>query len=310
MAARRRIALVVIGVVVLAIAVITVVASATSADRSSGENVAVPPTGIVAEEPQRGGGAATDGGTTSDAAREAAPAVPGTDEAKQQPLSVVPVDRSIVRRAQLGVEVSDVGRAAADVRLAATGAGGFVSDERSRSEDATLTVKVPAERLDQAVERIAVVGKVTTRSQQAEDVTEKVVDLEGRLATQRASVARVRALLERAASVGEIVEIESELTRREADLESLQRRLNAVTAQVALSTVTVELRGIGSAPPAAPDEGFLAGLTNGWEALLTFGRWVGTVFGAVLPFAPLLLAIGWAAWLLRRFRRRRQALAG
>ncbi len=309
MAARRRIALVVIGVVVLAIAVITVVASATSADRSSGENVAVPPTGIVAEEPQRGG-AATDGGTTSDAAREAAPAVPGTDEAKQQPLSVVPVDRSIVRRAQLGVEVSDVGRAAADVRLAATGAGGFVSDERSRSEDATLTVKVPAERLDQAVERIAVVGKVTTRSQQAEDVTEKVVDLEGRLATQRASVARVRALLERAASVGEIVEIESELTRREADLESLQRRLNAVTAQVALSTVTVELRGIGSAPPAAPDEGFLAGLTNGWEALLTFGRWVGTVFGAVLPFAPLLLAIGWAAWLLRRFRRRRQALAG
>jgi hypothetical protein len=62
----------------------------------------------------------------------------------------------------------------------------------------------------------AVSGRL--RSVAADDVTDQVADLDGRLASQRAGVVRIRALLDKATSVGDVVLIESELTQREADL--------------------------------------------------------------------------------------------
>lgn len=57
----------------------------------------------------------------------------------------------------------------------------------------------------------------------------------------QASVDRVRALMAGAKSLSEVVSLESELTRRESDLESLQRQQQGLSARVSLSTVTLEL---------------------------------------------------------------------
>ena len=56
-------------------------------------------------------------------------------------------------------------------------------------------MRVPADRLDQLIDSIAGLGHVTSRSAQVVDATEDVVDLDARVASQRASVDRVRALL-------------------------------------------------------------------------------------------------------------------
>ena len=71
------------------------------------------------------------------------------------------------------------------------------------------------------MDRLAQLGDEQTRSVQTQDVTESLVDVESRLVTQQASVDRVRALLAKANTIGEVVSIESELTKREADLDSL-----------------------------------------------------------------------------------------
>ena len=42
------------------------------------------------------------------------------------------------------------------------------------------------------------------------------------------------------------------------------------------------------------ENGFVAGLTSGWNALLDFLRWIGTAVGAVLPFLPLVAVAGWS----------------
>src|SRR5262249_45568847 len=126
---------------------------------------------------------------------------------------------------------------------------------------------------------------------------------DARLATQKASVERVRALLARAQTIGEIVSIESELTKREAELASLQQRKDKLAGQVALSTITLSLRGPAAPEPAREDTGFVAGLRNGWSAFLGSITIVMTVAGWLLPW---LLAIGVPIWLLVWLLRRRR----
>lgn len=215
------------------------------------------------------------------------------------------VDRSLVRTANLALAVGEVGATVDEARRIAVTEGGYVGREEVRARSATLTLHIPSDRFDRALGELSELGEVTSRDQSAEDVTEQVVDLDSRIATQRASVDRVRALLARASTVEEIVRIEQELTTREADLESLEQRRQALAGQVAMSTVTVGISGSDVAPVRDESSGFLAGLSDGWDALLGAGAVTLRVLGAVLPFL-LVLAIP-AVPVIRWWRRRRVA---
>jgi Domain of unknown function (DUF4349) len=136
-------------------------------------------------------------------------------------------------------------------------------------------------------------------------VTAKLVDLNARLKTQRASVDRIRALMTQAKTLTDVTMLESELSRREADLESLESQQRELADLAALSTISVTLLGpeAALAKPAKPEGGFLGGLKSGWHAFVDSLRALLTVIGAVLPFA---VAIGVPVWLVVYFLRRRR----
>ncbi len=197
----------------------------------------------------------------------------------------------------------------------ATGLGGVVGgDNRTIDADrsqAVLVLRVPAERFSSTLDAMAKLGTEESRQVQAQDVTDSLVDLDARVATQEASVSRVRDLLARAQTIGEIVALESELTRRQADLDSLKQRRAKLSGLVALATITVVLRGPAAAVegPTEPETGFMAGLKAGWKGFLASVKIVLTVAGWLLPWA---IAIGAPLWFLLWFtnRRRRARISG
>ena len=212
---------------------------------------------------------------------------------------------AVVRTGSLEVVVDDVAAAAeAASRLIRDGGGQVESDERSRaggSEQAVLRLRVVPAEFDATVAGLADLGEERARALSSTDVTEQVVDLDSRLATQRASVERVRTLLGEADTLGEVVQVEGELTRRTAELESLQARRAALGEQVALGSVELRLTASDDAPAAAGGAlGFGDGLREGWDALRAAGRAAGVALGALLPFSPLLLLVGAFAWRARR----------
>jgi uncharacterized tellurite resistance protein B-like protein len=219
-----------------------------------------------------------------------------------QPASVD--QREVVRTAQISVEVDDVYRAAGKAREIAARFHGFVSDEKAGDDSATVELRVEADQLDAALTALAELGpKVLGRGQQAQDVTDQVVDVKARLDSQRASVERVRALLGKATTIGEIVQIESELTRRQADLESLERRSAALANQVELATVSATLSKPGTTiADRADGTGFLDGLSAGWRVFLASAQVLLTILGALLPF---LIALAIPAAVIVLVRRRR-----
>jgi hypothetical protein len=297
---RRRVVLVGSGVVLaVLVAAFAIVQGGGGGDASDlmAEAPARPVPSIGAES-----GAAGKGAVAPDAGRSDAP------------FSGVPiggVQRQLVRSAQLTIEAADPVVAVRQVRTAAASAGGFVTEEQSGDSGSWLVLRVPSDALDRLLDEVAGFGRVTARSSQVEDATEEVVDLDARVATQTASVARVRGLLTEATSIGDVVAIESELARREAELDSLTRRLAALRDQVALSTLTVDLRGPGAvpSPDLRPAPGFLDGLAAGWEGLRAIGTAAAAVVGFVLPFLPVLALLAGFGLLGRRIVRARRAPA-
>ncbi|MFD9895657.1 DUF4349 domain-containing protein [Amycolatopsis sp. NPDC059027] len=221
-------------------------------------------------------------------------------------------DRKLVRTARLELSTPKVADVIGRARQVSQAAGGYTGQESSGGTHATLSLAVPAEKLDGVLDELAGLGKTVKRELNTQDVTEQTVDVEARLATQRASVERMRALLAKATSVTEISSVETELTRREADLESLEQRRNSLAGSVAMSTITLTVSE-GTPPPAPAPEGpsgFLGGLAGGWHAFLVFGGGLLTVVGAMAPFL-LVLGVPTVAvlWYLRKRREAKPSAA-
>ncbi|MFI7575136.1 DUF4349 domain-containing protein [Micromonospora sp. NPDC049497] len=268
-------------------------------------------------------------GTNDSAARGPAAAPEGADLAGEAPAGAgqpaegkagagapdLRVDkRSIVYTGSMRVQVRNVDQAARDAITLATTAGGFVGGDQRRSAggDATadLTLRVPAAKFTGVVDELAKLG---TRQQQeinTEDVTEETVDLDARITTQRARVDNARRLLSRATSIGDLVSLENELARREADLASLEAKKRRLADLTALSTITVSLVGPDARPIDDSDEaGFLVGLKGGWKVFLTSMTVLLTVLGAILPWLVTFgVPLGLLWWFARRRRQRRPAL--
>ena len=128
----------------------------------------------------------------------------------------------------------------------------------------------------------------------------------------RRSIARITVLFDRAESIRDIMRIESELSRRQVALESLERQAAFLRGQTSMSTITLSIDQIppkAAAKKADTDEaGFLTGLSAGWDALAAFAVALATALGALLPWLVVLGIVGTPAYLV--WRRRRAGLRG
>ena len=150
--------------------------------------------------------------------------------------------QQLVRRGDMSIEATDVSATARRVEQAATSAGGVVARSQDDGKgDARLDLRVPAARLDATMDEVARLGRVERRATSASDVTDQVVDLDARIATLRATRDRLRQLLGQASAIRDVIEVERELQRVQGDLESLERRVESLRGQVAMSDLSVHV---------------------------------------------------------------------
>ncbi|MCT4352354.1 DUF4349 domain-containing protein [Streptomyces sp. Je 1-79] len=222
-----------------------------------------------------------------------------------------PQQQHVIRTAELSVEVEDAARALATARRVTEGAGGHVSHESTERVDDThvtsrVVLRVPQDSYDPVLKELSGTGRLLFRKADAKDVTEQVVDVESRIATQRASVDRVRKLMDQATRLSDVVTLEGELSRRQADLESLLAQQASLKDRTTMATITLELTEEETEKASDSDDrpGFLDALAGGWNALVTALAWAGVVLAAVAPWLAVALA-GYLLW--RLFVRPRRA---
>jgi Domain of unknown function (DUF4349) len=200
---------------------------------------------------------------------------------------------------------------ASDIDYGVAAAGGDTNDSAPTGR-ATLTVKIPPAELGAVLNGLDQLGTVLSTNQQAQDVTEQLVDLSVRIRNAEQSVDRVRDFLEQTTDLRQMVDLEGELTRRQTDLERLLATQASITERVALSTLTIDVYPASAAPdPVAEDDddGIGDAFRSGWEAFLGVLFAVGFVLAILTPFLALTALVLAIAWIVVKPRRRRPATA-
>ena len=235
------------------------------------------------------------------------------DGAKRVPVQT----RSVISTGEVQLESDDLVEVRSQIDRLLGRFGGYVAREQTHNDDedrtsqSTLQLRVPSQHFDTMMASFEEFATVVDANRKAEDVTTEVIDVASRIRTQEISLERLRNFLRRATKVSDMIRLESEIARREADLASLRAQQDYLSDQTSLATITVRM----SLPPEVAatadddpleDAGFLTGLRNGWAALTDVVVVGATVLGALLPFAVVLaLVLGPLVLALRATRRRR-----
>jgi hypothetical protein len=175
----------------------------------------------------------------------------GTGGVEGSVLPTTDLGRDIIYTADLTVAVDDVAAAGAEATRIIEDIGGYLFGQETTAlpePHSVLTFKVAPEKFEEALTRLGSVGEVRTQNISADDVTERVVDLQSRIATAETSVERLRGFLEKAEDVETVAALENQLLQRETDLETMRGQLRTLQNQVDLATITLTLTGALSNP--------------------------------------------------------------
>lgn len=259
-----------------------------------------------APAPAQGEFAAAASAAAAPGAAGAAPdAKAPTASSGDQALAAYSTNRQIVKTGEVTLEVANVANTLARVRAMAVELGGYVggSQAGTLSDAATLTLRIPASRFDDALARLhALDGKVIAEATREEDVTSAVVDLQARIENLQASEASYRALLAKAQKIDDILSVQSRLDDVQGQIEQLSAQLKQLSNQADLSTLTVTLQ-----PQAEP----IQVASSGWDpgatlqealsALLQVGQAVASIgIWLAIVGLPVLVVIGLAGVVVLR----------
>ncbi len=221
----------------------------------------------------------------------------------------------IIRFGDARIEVSDIRAAVIQLRELAQRVGGHVASSsyhggREEIRTATLELKVPAARYDEAVAALDRVGRVEYVNSRAEDAGEEYADASARLANARRLEERLLALLmSRTGKLEEVLAAERELARVRGEIERIEGRLRYLRTRAAMSTLTVTAHEpeplLGGRPGENP---FAVALQRAWRNFVGLLAGLIAALGIILPLAALAVA-GWYGGqrVVRLVRSRRSA---
>jgi len=166
--------------------------------------------------------------------------------ATPEPASVPNLNRDIVKTGAISITVVDVIQAQADAKRLAVAAQGYVENSTLDKQGeyrtvASLTIRVPAAKFDDTLEKVRKFGDVTSESESGVDVTSQIIDYDARIATQKDQIASLREILRQARKLGEIIELRDRIAQIQAEVDSITQQRNVLKTQAALSTINLTL---------------------------------------------------------------------
>jgi hypothetical protein len=234
------------------------------------------------------------------------------------PESVGPM---VVQTASLSIVAKNYDEANAAVQRLVTAHGGYIEklDAKAQSGDSrslSVALRVPAKELEGLLVDLRKLGHVEEESKSNEEVSAEYVDLQARLKVAQATERRLVELLgARTGRLEDVLDVERELARVRAEVESMQGQSALMLHRVSYATVQVELSEeyhqklqSQSSMGTKLRNALLAGVQNlldGIVALLIFVLNYGL---SILFWLALFMTPVWLIW--RRLRARQLAKSG
>lgn len=181
------------------------------------------------------------------------------------------LERKLIRTVNLSVETESFDALLESIQTKVKELDGYVErmDENIGSvyyrtnnyRNASITARIPADRLDAFLDVMAQNSNITYRSESVEDVTLQYVDVQSHLEALRAQQERLLELVEQAETVEELVYLEDQLTEVRYQIQSLESQMRTMNNQISYATVYIDIDEVNVYTPVAEVE------KSAWERM-------------------------------------------
>ena len=217
----------------------------------------------------------------------------------------LPQGRKFIITVDLDAEAEDLDSALNAISEKLTALDGYIEGQNiyngsaysgRRYRYANLTLRVPAERLDEFTAAVDSISNVVSSSRNTDDVTLQYVDTESRVKALETERDRLLELMEQAETMSDLLEIESRLTDVRGELECYASQLKVLDNQIDYATVNLSLSEVTEYTPVAEKtrlekirDGFADSVKGVWNLLLD-------CVSFVLMNIPYILVFGLLLW--------------
>lgn len=215
--------------------------------------------------------------------------------------TVLPEGRKWIITVNMSAETEDLDALMEALNEKISGLGGYVEDQDSyngsmyssrRYRSASLTVRIPAQRVDEFTEEMSGIANVVSTSLSREDITLSYVATESRVKALQTEEARLLELMEQAETMADLLEIESRLTDVRYELENRASQLRLYDNQVDYATIYLSIDEVQEYTPVEEPTvwerisgGFISSVKGVGNGLLDLLVWV-------LAKSPYLVILG------------------
>ena len=213
--------------------------------------------------------------------------------------------QKLIKRVSINAETEDLEALMPTISAKITELGGYVESQELyngsgynsyRSRSVNMVVRIPAERLAEFTAQVEGISNVVNYSETTDDVTLQYTDTESRVKALQVEQERLLALLEKAESLKDLLEIEDRLTDVRYELESYTSQLRVLDNKVSYATVTIYISQVRVYTEVEPQtvwqrigSGFSENLREIGENLKDFFVWL-VVYSPQLIFWGAVIA--------------------
>ena len=215
--------------------------------------------------------------------------------------TVLPEGRKWIITVNMSAETEDLDDLMEALNGKISGLGGYVEDQDSyngsmyssrRYRSASLTIRIPAQRVDEFTEEMSGIANVVSTNLSREDITLSYVATESRVKALQTEEARLLELMEQAETMADLLEIESRLTDVRYELENRASQLRLYDNQVDYATIYLSIDEVQEYTPVEEPTvwerisgGFVSSVKGVGNGLLDLLVWV-------LAKSPYLVILG------------------
>ena len=225
-------------------------------------------------------------------------------------------NEKIIKTVELSVETKEYEAYLKSLTASVSAAGGYVETSTTdlgssaySNRYATYTVRIPSANLDAFINAANEKGTVVSKTENQQNVTLEYVDLKSRIEAYKTEKATLTGLLEKAASLENVLAIQERLSEVNYQIETYTSQLKVLENRVSYSTVTMRINEVERVTESKPTvwtrikNRFLNNLDILADGFIDL---VVTVVGGLPVIVPLGIGIFLAIIIIRKIIRKRR----
>lgn len=164
--------------------------------------------------------------------------------------STVTTNRKIVKTAELSIKTKNYESFMTGIKQKIEQYGGYVEQSQEYNYDnnsnrnANMDVKIPADKLENFIEELALIGTITSKTIASDDITDSYIDVESRIKALETEEETLLGLLKKAESLTDVIELQKRLSEVRADLEAMKAQKQSYDGMVAYSGVSLDVNEV------------------------------------------------------------------